>query len=125
MATRGPNPAGSQFFITEGPTQMLDDGARPGAHYQIFGQCTPAELVQKLAAQPRDGRDKPFQDLKITKLTVRRGSDGKADAKAAPAAGKAAGKPAPGPGKPAGGILCSPILKPGPRCGPARSLDGN
>ncbi|HRI51691.1 MAG TPA: peptidylprolyl isomerase [Pseudomonadota bacterium] len=90
MANRGPNTAGSQFFITEGATQMLDDGARPGAHYQIFGQCTPAELVQKIAAVPRDGRDKPFQDLKIVKVTVSRGGD----AKAAPGAAKGAAKPA-------------------------------
>lgn len=89
MANRGPNTAGSQFFITEGPTQMLDDGARPGAHYQIFGQCAPADLVQKIAAVPRDGRDKPFQDLKIVKVTVSRG-----DAKAAPGAAKGAAKPA-------------------------------
>ncbi len=90
MANRGPNTAGSQFFITEGPTQMLDDGARPGAHYQIFGQCTPAELVQKIAAVPRDGRDRPLQqDVKIVKVTVSRG-----DAKAAPGAAKGAVKPA-------------------------------
>lgn len=94
MANRGPNTAGSQFFITEGPTQMLDDGARPGAHYQIFGQCTPAELVQKIAGQPRDGRDKPLQDLKIVKVTVRRG-DAKSDGKPASVAPKGATRPTP------------------------------
>ena len=50
MANRGPNTAGSQFFITEVPTGMLDDGARPGAHYQIFGQCGPVELVKTISA---------------------------------------------------------------------------
>ena len=102
MANRGPNTAGSQFFITEGPTAMLDDGARPGAHYQIFGQCTPVELVKTISGQPRDGRDKPFQDLKIVKITVRRGDikadatggkTGKAEVK--PGAKAAVSKPAP------------------------------
>ncbi len=108
MANRGPNTAGSQFFITEGPTAMLDDGARPGAHYQIFGQCTPVELIKTISGQPRDGRDKPFQDLKIVKVTVRRGEI-KADAAGA---GKAGAKPAAG-SKPAAGP------KPGAKTGAA------
>ena len=109
MANRGPNTAGSQFFITEGPTPMLDDGARPGAHYQIFGQCTPVELVQKHSGQPRDGRDKPFQDLKIVKVTVRRG-DTKADA-----GGKTEAKPGP-----AGAKGAKPGAKPGATAKPAK-----
>ncbi len=99
MANRGPNTAGSQFFITEGPTQMLDDGARPGAHYQIFGKCSPIDLVQKISGQPRDGRDKPLQDLKILKVTVSRrdlkaaaASDGKAPAAGAKAGSKVQNK---------------------------------
>jgi peptidyl-prolyl cis-trans isomerase A (cyclophilin A) len=111
MANRGPNTAGSQFFITEGPTPMLDDGARPGAHYQIFGQCTPVELVQKHSGQPRDGRDKPFQDLKIVKITVRRGeakADGKTDAKGDAKPGAAGAKGAKPAAKPAKGAAASP-----------------
>ena len=73
MANRGPNTAGSQFFITEDPTSALEDGARPGVHYQIFGSCTPLELVRKIARQPRDDHDKPHAEIKIVTIAVQRG----------------------------------------------------
>jgi peptidyl-prolyl cis-trans isomerase A (cyclophilin A) len=65
-----PNSNGSQFFITEVPTPDLN-----GA-YTIFGQCTPAtvELVKKIARAPRDTRpnagDRPFNPVKINKITI-------------------------------------------------------
>ena len=59
MANKGPNTGGSQFFITEQQTPMLDDGVRPNAHYQIFGDCTPIDLVKKIAAVPRGPMDRP------------------------------------------------------------------
>lgn len=101
MANRGPNTGGSQFFITEGPTPALDDGGRTGGHYQIFGQCSPADLVKKIAAVPRDGRDKPFQDVTISKVTIQRGSG----LETTP---KGGGK---GPGKPAGKAAAAPTSK--------------
>jgi len=79
-----PNSNGSQFFITEQPTPDLN-----GA-YTIFGQCTPAtvELVKKIARMPRDQRpgagDRPFNPVKINKITIVRG----AKAAARPAAKK-------------------------------------
>jgi peptidyl-prolyl cis-trans isomerase A (cyclophilin A) len=77
MANRGPDTGGSQFFITEGPTPMLDDGARPGAHYQIFGQCKDPDLVKQIAAVQRDARDKPNQDVTIQSVKISRGAKGK------------------------------------------------
>lgn len=97
MANRGPNTGGSQFFITEGPTPALDDGGRSGGHYQIFGQCEPGDLVKKIAGAPRDGRDKPFQDVTISKVTIQRGNGLEPTSKGA--AGKPGAKP---PAKPAG-----------------------
>jgi peptidyl-prolyl cis-trans isomerase A (cyclophilin A) len=69
-----PNSNGSQFFITEQPTPDLNGG------YTIFGQCTPAtvELVKKIARMPRDQRpgagDRPFNPVKINKITIVRGA---------------------------------------------------
>jgi peptidyl-prolyl cis-trans isomerase A (cyclophilin A) len=72
MANRGPDTAGSQFFITEQATPMLDDGMRPGAHYQIFGECHEVDLVKKITALRGPG-DRPTQDVKIEKVTIARG----------------------------------------------------
>ena len=102
MANRGPNTAGSQFFITEGATPALDDGGRSGGHYQIFGQCEPADLVKKIAAVPRDGRDKPFQDVTINKVTIQRGNGLEPASKGGKGGAKPAGKSAAGPAKKAG-----------------------
>src|SRR3954465_6280630 len=71
-----PNSNGSQFFITEQPTPDLNGG------YTIFGQCTPATvaLVKKIARMPRDQRpgagDRPFNPVKINKITIVRGAKG-------------------------------------------------
>ncbi len=85
MANRGPNTAGSQFFITEGATPFLND--TPRGHYQIFGECQDAALVKKIAAVPRNGSDKPDQEVKITKVTIKRGGAGKGGAKKPPKSG--------------------------------------
>ena len=69
-----PNSNGSQFFITEQATPDLDGG------YTIFGQCSPATvaLVKKIARMPRDQRpgagDRPFNPVKINKITIVRGA---------------------------------------------------
>lgn len=93
MANRGPNTAGSQFFITEAPQPALDDGGAAGGHYQIFGQCQEVQLVGKIAGVPRTPMDRPMTDVKITKVTFERASKEPAQTpKGTPA--KPAAKPA-------------------------------
>jgi len=72
MANRGPNTGDSQFFITEGPTPALDDGGGAGGHYQIFGQCKEIQLVKSIARVPRDGMDRPMQDVRIKRVVIER-----------------------------------------------------
>jgi peptidyl-prolyl cis-trans isomerase A (cyclophilin A) len=58
---------GSQFFITVGPTTWLQ-----GKH-SIFGEVADdasRAIVDKLAAVPTDGRDRPLDDVVIESVTV-------------------------------------------------------
>ena len=87
MANSGPNTNSSQFFITEVPTPHLN------GHHTIFGQCDEAsvELVKQIARMARDPRDdKPFRAVRITHITIERGTVTPAAATPKPAAGKPA-----------------------------------
>jgi peptidyl-prolyl cis-trans isomerase A (cyclophilin A) len=89
MANAGRDTNGSQFFITETPQPPLNGG------YTIFGECTPVDLVGKIARVERSPGDKPVKDVKMTKVTITRGKAAKADAKGAKAKpAKAAETPA-------------------------------
>lgn len=53
--------SGSQFYIVEGEAGFLD------GNYTVFGQTISGfEVVEKIAEQPKDGRDRPFTDIKMT-----------------------------------------------------------
>ncbi len=72
-ANAGPNTNGSQFFITED----VAHSAHLSGGYTIFGQCDPAsvELVKQIARMTRDpSNDRPFHPVKITHITIQRGS---------------------------------------------------
>jgi peptidyl-prolyl cis-trans isomerase A (cyclophilin A) len=88
MANAGRNTNGSQFFITETPQPALNHG------YTIFGQCTPVDLVGKIARVERSPGDVPVKDVKMTKVTITRGKAPKAEKPAKAEKEKAADKKA-------------------------------
>jgi peptidyl-prolyl cis-trans isomerase B (cyclophilin B) len=55
--------SGSQFYIVENHngTPQLDEA------YSVFGQVVDGlEVIDKIAEQPKDGRDRPLSDIKMT-----------------------------------------------------------
>jgi peptidyl-prolyl cis-trans isomerase A (cyclophilin A) len=66
MANKGPNTNGMQFFITDAAASWLDKS------YTIFGDCSPVDVVHKIAVTPVVG-DRPMNKPKINKVTIRRG----------------------------------------------------
>jgi cyclophilin family peptidyl-prolyl cis-trans isomerase len=66
MANAGPNTNGSQFFLVTTPEASWLDGK-----HTVFGQITEGlDVVDKIEAQPTDGRDKPKDDIKIESLVI-------------------------------------------------------
>jgi peptidyl-prolyl cis-trans isomerase A (cyclophilin A) len=66
MANHGPNTNGGQFFITEVAKPHLDGS------YTIFGRCTPADLVARIARVPRNERDTPYEPVEIRHVRITR-----------------------------------------------------
>ncbi len=65
MANRGPNTNGQQFFITDAAATFLD------GKYTIFGECTPAEVIHKIALVPVQG-ERPAAPVTIKSVTIAR-----------------------------------------------------
>lgn len=67
MANAGPNTNGSQFFVTVAETSWLT-----GKH-TIFGEVVEGqEVVNRIAALPRDSSDRPRADVRIEQVTIER-----------------------------------------------------
>jgi peptidyl-prolyl cis-trans isomerase B (cyclophilin B) len=63
--SQSPDSAGSQFFLCHKKAPHLD------RNYTAFGKVVEGlDVIDKIVEKPRDGNDRPFEPVKITKATV-------------------------------------------------------
>jgi peptidyl-prolyl cis-trans isomerase A (cyclophilin A) len=66
MANSGPGTNGSQFFITDVPTEHLNQ------HHTIFGQCDESSVlvIKTIELVERDSDDKPLNPVVLKNVTI-------------------------------------------------------
>ncbi len=68
MANRGPNTNGGQFFITDAAAPHLTQMKT----YTIFGECSPLDVVHRIANAPKafPGSERPEPSITIKKVSI-------------------------------------------------------